>query len=291
MARERMMERPAHSATTSPSSSSSHSMEKAKRSTPGFRLRGEMHAGDHRDGREAGRIGTARAHCLAEHDDPSSTSVLPSTCCTRRTVRCNVHTTPHHQPHPAHPPAELLAQQPRQHVHHPLHHVHAGGAQPRLVVERAEGRDEVRHVGDVHAQAPVAGAALDGRHVQRVVEVAGGGGVNGEDAVRPARVGGQEREADVRCDGVKRRCGATCTCVDVWCAGDNAMRAKCERWRDRGRRCRATCVGDGAWEQSTRGGGVDGEKRGCDASCARRAVCAMSGVPCVRARLAWRRPR
>ena len=59
----------------------------------------------------------------------------------------------------------------RQHRDHAVGQVHARGPLVRLAVERRLGLHEVRHVGDVHAQQPVAVVVPLQR--DRVVEVAG----------------------------------------------------------------------------------------------------------------------
>ena len=80
----------------------------------------------------------------------------------------------------------------RDHRDHAIGQVDARAAVPRLLVVRRAVADEVRDVGDVHAQQPV--APLDPLQRDRVVEVAGIDGIDRHDhAVSEIAAGGRDR--------------------------------------------------------------------------------------------------
>lgn len=77
--------------------------------------------------------------------------------------------------------AELLAQSRRQHRDRALDEVDAGSALASIAVESGVGLDEVGHIGDVDTDVVRAVVVdLDG---QGIVEILGGVGVDGEDAL------------------------------------------------------------------------------------------------------------
>mmetsp|Transcript_119654 Transcript_119654/g.343715 ORF Transcript_119654/g.343715 Transcript_119654/m.343715 type:complete len:353 (+) Transcript_119654:1124-2182(+) len=80
--------------------------------------------------------------------------------------------------------AEVVAQGMRKHRQHPVEQIHGGRPELGLGVRQRAGLDEVRDVGDVHADLHLL-ARLVQVNVDRVVEVPGRGGVDGEDPLVP----------------------------------------------------------------------------------------------------------
>ena len=138
----------------------------------GRRLRGGRPAGDHVHHLLVGEAGLGADHGLRE--------------ATRRAVPLRVEREERAEREAVlagHERADAVRELLRQHRNDLVHEVDARRAAVRLLVERGAGRDEVRDVGDVHAEDAV--ALLVRLQRERVVVVARARGVAGEDELPP----------------------------------------------------------------------------------------------------------
>ncbi len=100
-----------------------------------------------------------------------------------RATRVKFHHRAHHQAvHFRIQRADTVGKSFGQHGHSAVGEVHAGSAEARLAVKRRAAAHVMRHIGDMHLQ--LIAAAGQRFHVDRVVEVAGGFAINGDDRQR-----------------------------------------------------------------------------------------------------------
>ena len=97
--------------------------------------------------------------------------------------------------------ADAVAQALREHRDDAVGEVDAVAARERLAVEGAAGADIMGDIGDVDAEPPAAGQALD---VDGIVEIPGVVGIDGDDEFRRAILAARRRRVDRRSRGCGR---------------------------------------------------------------------------------------